>query len=123
MKKLKLRHWQDVVNALVGLALMLSPWWLGFTDSMAATVNAVVIGLALIATALGAILVPRPWEEWTEAALGIWLIMSPWVLQYALERENRLVMVALGAVIVLIATWTLAVDKEYRAWGSDSGGP
>ncbi len=121
MKQLKLRHWQDVVNALVGLAVVLSPWWLGFTDSMAATVNAVVVGLALIATALGAILVPRAWEEWTEAALGLWLIMSPWVLQYALERPNRLVMVALGAVIVLIATWTLAVDKEYRAWGSDWG--
>lgn len=121
MKQLKLRHWQDVVNALMGLVVMLSPWWLGFTDSMAASVNAVVVGLALIATAMGAILVPRPWEEWTEAALGLWLIMSPWVLQYALERENRLVMVALGAVIVLIATWTLLVDKEYRSWGSDWG--
>lgn len=121
MKTLKLRHWQDVVNALVGLAVLLSPWWLGFTDSMAATVNALVVGLALIAAALGAILVPRPWEEWTEAGLGLWLIMSPWVLQYALERPNRLAMVALGAVVVLIATWTLFVDKEYRAWGSDSG--
>jgi len=120
MKKPKLRHWQDVANALVGLVVMLSPWWLGFTDSFAASANAVVIGLALIATAMGAILVPRPWEEWTEAALGIWLIMSPWVLQYALERENRLFMVALGAVIALIATWTLLVDKEYRSWGSDS---
>lgn len=123
MKKLKLRHWQDIVNALVGLVVMLSPWWLGFTDSMAASANAVVVGLALIATATGAILVPRPWEEWTEFALGIWLIMSPWVLQYALERENRLVMVALGAVIVLISLWTLLVDKEYRSWGSDSGAP
>ena len=121
MKQLKLRHWQDVVNALVGLVVMLSPWWLEFTDSMAASVNAVVVGLALIATATGAILVPRPWEEWTEAALGIWLIMSPWMLQYALERGNRLVMVALGTVIVLIATWTLLVDKEYRSWGSDWG--
>lgn len=118
MKQLKLRHWQDVVNALVGLVVMLSPWWLGFTDSMAASANAVVVGLALIAAAMGAILVPRPWEEWAEAALGIWLIMSPWMLRYALERENRLVMVALGAVIVLIATWTLLVDKEYRSWGS-----
>jgi len=121
MNELKLRHWQDVVNALLGIAVLMSPWMLGFTDSMAATTNAVVVGLALIAAAMGAILAPRPWEEWTEAALGLWLIMSPWVLQYAMSHQNRLAMVGLGAVIVLFSAWTLMVDKEYRSWGNDWG--
>lgn len=68
MKKFK--HWQDPVNAVLGVALVLSPWILGFSEETFAMSNAVVIGLALVATALGAMLAPKAWEEWTEAILG-----------------------------------------------------
>lgn len=121
MKELTHRHWQDWVNVALGAAVASSPWWLGFSHAMVPAVNAVLVGALLIATAMGAILVPRPWEEWTEFALGLWLIMSPWVLEYALNHRDRLVMVALGAVIVLFSAWTLVVDKEYGAWGSHWG--
>lgn len=117
MKQLK--HWQDAVNALMGVWVILSPWALGFQDNTAAMTNAVVIGLALIAAALGAIFVPRAWEEWTESALGLWLIASPWVLGFSARRDAMLGAVLTGVVVMALALWTLATDKDYSGWLRD----
>lgn len=114
MKQVK--HWQDPVNAVLGACLVLSPWATGFYGDTVAAANAVIIGLALVATALGAILVPRAWEEWTEAVLGLWLIVSPWALGFRADADARRAAVVTGVVIAVLALWTLAIDKDYRAW-------
>lgn len=116
---LRLKHWQDAVNAVLGAWLVLSPWAIGYAGETAAMVNAVVIGLGLIAAALGAMFVPRAWEEWTEAILGVWLIASPWALGFAGTSVPRLAAVITGIAIVAIALWTLVTDKDYSAWWRD----
>ena len=116
---MKLRHWQDVVNALLGVCLILSPWALGYDGMTMAMSNAVVIGLALIAAALGAIFVPRAWEEWTEGILGVWMLISPWMLGFAMVREAMLTAVVIGVAAAALALWTLFTDKEYSAWWHD----
>ena len=117
MKQVK--HWQDPVSAVLSACLVLSPWAIGFYGDTVATANAVIIGLALVATALGAILFPRAWEEWTEAVLGLWLIASPWVLGFSTHTDARSTAVVTGVVIAVLALWTLATDKDYRAWLHD----
>ena len=114
-----LKHWQDAVNAVLGAWLVLSPWAIGYQGQMTATSNAIVIGVALIAAALGAIFVPRAWEEWTEGALGLWLIVSPWALGFATLRGAMLTAVVSGIVIAALALWTLSTDKDYSAWWRD----
>jgi succinate dehydrogenase/fumarate reductase cytochrome b subunit len=114
MKQIK--HWQDAVNAVLGVWLVLSPWAVGYSGDTMATANAVVVGVALIAVALGAMLVPHAWEEWSEAVLGLWLIASPWVLGFSGAINTMRVAVATGVVIALLALWTLATDKDYSAW-------
>lgn len=118
MKQMK--HWQDPVNALVGVWLVLSPWALGFQSDMNALANAVLVGLLLIAAALGAIFVPRAWEEWTEGALGLWLAISPWALGFAGLQSAMLSAVASGVIVVVLALWVLMTDKDYAGWLGDS---
>lgn len=113
MKQLK--HWQDPVNAVLGVGVVLSPWVMGFQDTTLAMANAVVIGLALIAAALGAIFVPRAWEEWTEAILGLWLVVSPWALGFNTHYQATMNALVVGAVIVALALWTLMTDKDYSS--------
>lgn len=113
---MQLKHWQDGVNAVLGVWLVLSPWAMGYAAETPAMANAVVIGVALAAAALGAIFVPRAWEEWTEGALGLWLIASPWALGFQALSTPRIVAVATGCVIVVLALWTLFTDKDYSAW-------
>jgi hypothetical protein len=114
MKQLK--HWQDLVNALVGVWLILSPWALGFQSETNVLANAVIVGLLLIAAALGAMLVPRAWEEWTEVALGVWLVISPWALGFAGLQNAMISAVASGLAVVVLALWVLMTDKDYAGW-------
>ena len=121
MKQLK--HWQDAVNAVLGVWLAVSPWALGHAADIVPTANAVIVGLALLAAALGAILVPRAWEEWTEAVLGLWLLVSPWLLGFSANVEARYAAVATGIVIAALAIWTLATDKDYNGWMRQRAAP
>jgi hypothetical protein len=118
MKQMK--HWQDPVNALVGVWLILSPWALGFQSETNALANAVIVGLLLIAAALGAIFVPRAWEEWTEGALGLWLAISPWALGFAGLQNAMISAVASGVVVMVLALWVLVTDKDYAGWLGDT---
>jgi hypothetical protein len=115
MKQMKqMKHWQDPVNALLGAWLIVSPWLLGFSKETTTMSNMVVIGVALIAVALGAIFVPQAWEEWTEAALGLWLMVSPWVLGFTHVQAARDTAVLTGVVVLALAIWVLFSDKD---WG------
>lgn len=116
---MRFKHWQDPINALLGAWLLLSPWALDYSGATAAMLNAVIVGVALVAVAVGAMLVPRAWEEWTEAALGFWLMAAPWVLGFGSVLNATSVALLTGAPILVLALWTLATDKDYSAWLND----
>lgn len=113
-----MKHWQDPINVLLGAWLAVSPWVLGFQDQMAPTANGVVIGLVLIAAALGAIFMPRAWEEWTEGLLGLWMVISPWALGFAGQMDAVRNAVVSGVVVIVLALWVLMTDKDYMGWRS-----
>ena len=110
------KHCQDVVSAVLGAWLIASPWAVGYQNQTAAMVDAIAVGVVLITAALGAILVQRAWEEWTEGLLGLWLFVSLAVLGFTASRGALLSAVATGIVIVALAIWTLLTDKDYSAW-------
>jgi hypothetical protein len=101
-----MKHWQDSTNAALGAWLIVAPLVLRFQGDTAALANTAIVGVLLVATALGAIFVPRAWEEWTETALGLWLAVSPWVLGFQVQvaRVNALV---IGLVVLTLALWAL----------------
>lgn len=111
-----MKHWQDPLNALLGAWMVLSPWVLGFQHEMAPTASGVVVGLLLIAASLGAVFVPRAWEEWSQAVLCLWMIISPWVLSFSGQMDAMRSAVASGIVALVLALWVLATDKDYSAW-------
>ncbi len=121
MKQMK--HWQDPVNALLGAWMIVSPWAIGFADDTVAMANFVVVGILLIAAALGAILVPKAWEEWVETALGVWLMASPWVLGYAGMQAAMQDALFTGLVVTVLALWVLGTDDEYGGWLHRLTGP
>jgi heme/copper-type cytochrome/quinol oxidase subunit 3 len=117
----KVRHWQDPVNAIMGAWLILAPWALGFAKENLAMSNATVVGVLLLAVALGATFVPRAWEEWTEGLLGLWLIASPWVIGFTHVRDAMANAVVSGIVVALLALWALMSDEEYSDWMRSPG--
>lgn len=113
------KHWQDPLNGILGLWLAASPWLLDYQDQTVAMWSAVIAGLALCAAALGAVFVPRAWEEWTEAALGVWMIVSPWVLSFSDHRIAMHSAAWTGVAALALALWTLLTDKDYSAWSQN----
>jgi hypothetical protein len=111
MKQMK--HWQDPVNAVLGAWLVLSPWILGFSGERMAMINAVIIGAALVAASLGAVFVPRAWEEWVEGVLGLWMAASPWLLGYSKLQAATTSAFLTGLVILALALWVLMTDRDY----------
>ena len=100
------KHWQDPANAVLGVWLIFSPLILGFQSDLTAVTNAVLVGILLLATALGAIFVPRAWEEWTESALGLWLAVSPWLIGTSAPSAKASAVVT-GLVVLTFALWAL----------------
>ena len=71
-----------VVQMLLGLWLIFSPFILGFSASRAAMWNNIAVGLACLLLATG-----NKWEDGGVQALivplGIWLFISPFVLGFS----------------------------------------
>lgn len=105
--------WQDLVNLVLGVWLFISPWALGFT-SPAAAWDAWVFGVIVAAISIGAMTQFALWQEWVNVVVGIWLLISPWVLGFAgvdtaAEMWN---FVAVGIVVGVLALWDAMSHRE-----------
>ena len=109
-------RWQDVVNLLLGVWIGASPWALGFADGFPlASWNALAVGAAVIVLAAVDLDAPALWEEWLLGALGLWLVLAPWVLGFAQARELMLSSVVSGALVAALAAWALyAAGSTHR---------
>ena len=59
----------------------------------------------------------RKWEDDAKLALGIWLIISPYALNFAGTARSDALWV--GIVVALVAIWALAVPSAQAAEWSD----
>ncbi|WP_181919640.1 SPW repeat protein [Alkalilimnicola ehrlichii] len=77
-------RWQDWMNPLVGLWLVVAPYILAYEDGYGGVSawNSYVVGAALIAIPLLGLVRPLPRREWIVLLLGIWLLISPLVLGF-----------------------------------------
>jgi hypothetical protein len=95
----------DIANLYLGGFLSMSPNMLGF-ESGPENVNAHLVGVAIIGLAMAAVYAHLDLEEWLNLALGLWLIISPWVLHFesGLARD---VHVIIGALVTALAAFEL----------------
>jgi hypothetical protein len=101
-------RWQDMVNLVLGLWIAASPWVLGIADEHPSAVwNAGVTGVLIAVLAAIDLDSPAAWEEWAVGALGLWLVVSPWVLGYAAQRSMTVSSVAVGGIVAALAAWSL----------------
>ena len=99
-------NWQDVVNFLLGLALFVSPFVLGYQGDRPAAMNAYIVGAIVAILALASIFAFQSWEEWLSALLGAWLIISPWALGFSSDSTAVGTHVVLGIAIIVLSLWS-----------------
>lgn len=111
------QRWQDWVMLIFGAWVFLSPFWMPAyaSSSNPAAWNAYIFGGLAFIFAWAALSTRKLWEEWLTLVIGIWLIISPFVLGfYHSQAGAAWNQVILGVLMGIDAIWVLA---EYRSHG------
>jgi hypothetical protein len=102
----------DVYNLFLAAVLFLSPWLFKLTNSQG-KIDLWITSAIIVVLSLAAIIAYRDWEEWINVLMGVWLIASPWLLEFPHTRAMHL-SIGFGIVIVLLALLDLFLHYEKR---------
>ncbi len=100
----------DVANLILGAILFFSPWLFKFDAGMVST-NAYIAGLAMAILAVAALAAFAVWEEWLNLIVGLWTLVSPWVLGFQ-GTTAMTVCVIIGAAVAILAAIELWVMSQ-----------
>lgn len=120
---MKSRHWQDWVNLVLGLWVLMSPWMIAHIMASQTNPTGVVdtamwdhyvVGTAVVVIAAIALYMFAIWEEWLMIALGVWLLISPPVFGFESATVLMWNAMIIGGLVVLFAGWTLVDERRLQ---------
>jgi hypothetical protein len=108
----------DVANLILGAFLFVSPWIFGF-DAGRASENAIIAGIAIAVLAIAALAAFAVWEEWLNLIVGLWTLVSPWVLgfQGTTAMTVHVIVGAAVAVLAAVELWLLSQNPPRLTTG------
>ena len=113
----KLKRWQDQVILLLGLWLIVSPWALGYAEGTPQMINALASGLVIAVLAAFELYKTYFWAVVVNLLVGVWVVVSPWVLRLADQGSILWNCLIAGIAVVVLALWELRTDPElHKHW-------
>ena len=113
------RTWEDWCGMLLGLLIVLSPWFptqsgheLVTGDRSNVLLNTITVGILVFGLAQLEYIALQRWEQVAEIMLGLWLIASPYIFGYHADGLLRFWHSSLGGVVVLLAALQLWQDWD-----------
>lgn len=110
MKKWRHEAALDVYNLLLAMFLLISLWLFARANGIAA-MDLRASGAAIAILSLAAMVVFANWEEWGNLLLGLWLIVSPWVLGFAHTSAMHF-SIGVGAAVAFLAALELFLEYD-----------
>ena len=112
-----MRKWQresvlDLYNLLLAALLFVSPWLFRLTNSPGKT-DLWATSAVIAVISLAAMIAYKNWEEWANLLLGLWLIVSPWLLGFAHTRAMHFG-IGVGVVVAFLAALDLWLHYDAR---------
>jgi len=113
------RTWEDWCGMLLGLLIILSPWFPAQTsydvvegERSIMILNTFTIGIIVLGLAQLEYVALQRWQEVAEILLGLWLIASPAIFGYANDNLMLLWHSVLGVLVVLLGALQLWQDWD-----------
>ncbi|WP_198683453.1 SPW repeat domain-containing protein [Peristeroidobacter agariperforans] len=109
------RRWIEWVNVLLGLWVIAAPIVLTSTqaDGLAAW-NSWSVGVGMVALAAFAMYKPSLSADAIGVGLGLWLVVSPWLLGFAAELPGAAINgVIVGLLVICYAFWAMRIDATF----------
>lgn len=91
----------DVGNLFLGGILIFSPWIFKFPAGIESR-NPIIAGLVIAVLSIAALTAFAVWEEWLNLIVGLWLVISPWVLKFQGTTAMR-ADVVVGIIVAALA--------------------
>jgi len=104
------RTWEEWCGMILGIMILLSPWFATQPTHSEVILNALVVGILIFVLAQLEYFALQRWEEAGSLVLGIWLICSPFVFDYAGADPLRTWHFVLGGLVVALAALELWQD-------------
>jgi hypothetical protein len=100
----------DVANLILGAVLFFAPWIFGF-DAGKVSENAYISGIVIVVLALAALAAFAIWEEWLNLIVGLWTLVSPWVLGFQ-GTKAMTVHVIIGIAVAVLAAIEIWITSQ-----------
>ncbi len=114
---LSTRRWQDQLTLLLGLWLIVSPLVFGYPADAPQAMNAYLAGAAMVVLAAWDLVRTYMWAVVLNIVIGIWTVVSPWVLGMSGHRGMLNTSVLVGLAVVVLGLWELRSDPElHKQW-------
>ncbi|MEZ4869293.1 MAG: SPW repeat protein [Caldilineaceae bacterium] len=96
------------VNVVLGLWLIISPWIFSYAALNGALWNSIIVGIIVVVLAgiRVANVMQYTWLSWINLILGLWIIISPWVYNYATLTGATWNSVIVGIIIAALSIWS-----------------
>jgi hypothetical protein len=109
----------DIYNLLLALFLFAAPWLFAFGNG-GAKIDVWVSSAAVAVVSILALIAFSNWQEWLNLLLGVWLIISPWVMGFTHTKAMHFG-IGIGAAVTFLAWIELVLiydsstqDSAYR---------
>ena len=111
------RPWEDWVGMLLGVLIMVSPWFpmqaghdVVDADRSYLILNAFVVGMLVLGLAQLEYVALQRWEEGAAIVLGLWLMASPFMFGYSGDTILTVWQAVLGGLVALLGALQLWQD-------------
>ncbi|GAT84939.1 membrane protein [Streptomyces sp. F-3] len=105
----------EALTLITGLYLAASPWIAGFNNLSTLAVNNLIVGIAyalLMGGGLGRAYERSHSNAWAACVLGLWTIISPWVVSGDVSTTRTIVNnVIVGVIALLLALMAAAAAR------------
>jgi hypothetical protein len=100
----------DIINLALGAFLFVTPWLFGYAAG-AMSGTAWISGTMIFLASMAALAAFAEWEERLNLALGLWVLVSPWVLGFDGTQAMHINLVV-GIIVALLATIELWASHQ-----------
>ncbi len=108
------RGWEDWLSIGLGFVLILSPMLVEGQIPDPTLVNMLIIAILVMSLGMIEIMMAGRWEEIIQFALGLWLAVSIFVLDYGVAVTLRPLYFVIGALVALMAAFELWQDTRQK---------
>jgi len=106
---------RGIINAVIGIWLVIAPWMLGFLYDAGATSASIVFGTLQVIMSFWETTKSgwNSWQNWISLITGLWFVLFPFV--YSLTDGVLWSSIILGLMTVLFSLWSLNSKSKLKA--------